>query len=78
MVESRMDTGFPAYSMLFEFGIMFGWQTQRSDSGGCAMRMLPDRLHFGEAYGAYRKIIVQGYYQFIPSLQHFAHSASGQ
>jgi len=22
MVENRMDTGFPAYSMLFEFGIM--------------------------------------------------------
>src|SRR2546430_13766104 len=39
VVESRMDTGFPAYSMLFEFGIMLGWQTQRSDSGGCGMRM---------------------------------------
>jgi len=24
MVESRMDTGFPAYSVLFEFGIMIG------------------------------------------------------
>jgi hypothetical protein len=39
VVESRMDISFPAYSMLFEFGIMFGWQTQRSDSGGCGMRM---------------------------------------
>ena len=39
VVESLMDTGFPAYATLFKFGIMFGWQTQRSDSGGCGMRM---------------------------------------
>src|ERR1039457_1621377 len=39
VVERRMDTGFRGYPMLSEFGIMFGWQTQRSDSGGCGMRM---------------------------------------
>jgi hypothetical protein len=39
VVERRMDTGFLGYPMLFEFGMMFGWQTQRSDSGGCGMRM---------------------------------------
>jgi hypothetical protein len=39
MVESLMDTGFPAYATLFKFGIMFGWKTQRSDSGGCGMGM---------------------------------------
>ena len=39
MPECCMDTEFPGYSMLLKFGIMFGWQTQRSDSGGCGMRM---------------------------------------
>jgi hypothetical protein len=26
VVESRIATGFPAYSMLVEFGMIFGWQ----------------------------------------------------
>lgn len=39
VVERRTDTGFRGYPMLSEFGMMFGWQTQRSDSGGCGMRM---------------------------------------
>src|ERR1035437_9634547 len=39
VVERRMDTGFRGYPRLSEFGMMFGWQTQRSDSGGCGMRM---------------------------------------
>src|SRR3989304_4576309 len=34
-----MDTGSSAYSMLFKLGMMFGWQIQRSERGGCGMRM---------------------------------------
>ena len=39
VLESRMDSGFQAFLMLRNFGMMFGWQTQRSDSGGCGTRM---------------------------------------
>ena len=39
VLESRMDSGFQAFLMLRNFGMMFGWQTQRSDSGGCGMHM---------------------------------------
>ena len=37
--ENPMDTGLAACSMLLEFGIMFEWKTQRSDSGDCGMHM---------------------------------------
>ena len=38
MPESRMDTGFQGFRKVLEFGIMFGWPIQRSDSGGCGTR----------------------------------------
>jgi hypothetical protein len=34
--ENRMDIGFLAFPTLLEVDIMFGWKTQRSDSGGSA------------------------------------------
>ena len=39
MPETRMDSGSWAFSMLFKLGMMFGWQIQPSESGGCGMHM---------------------------------------
>jgi hypothetical protein len=38
MSESRMDIGFQVFRKTLAFGIMSGWPTQRSDSGGCGTR----------------------------------------
>ena len=39
MPETRMDTGSSAFSMLLKLVMMFGWQIQPSESGGCGMHM---------------------------------------
>src|ERR1700674_3561572 len=40
MSRRRMVIGFQAFCKVFKFGIMFGWQIQRSVSGGCGTRTL--------------------------------------
>ena len=39
MPETRMDSGSSAFSMLLKLVMMFGWQIQPSESGGCGMHM---------------------------------------
>ena len=39
MPETRMDAGSSAFSMLLKLVMMFGWQIQSSESGGCGMHM---------------------------------------
>lgn len=38
VAENSMDIGFLAFPTLLDIYIMFGWKTQRSDSGGSRMR----------------------------------------
>jgi hypothetical protein len=47
-----MDTGFAAFAMLFELGLIFAWQTQRSGSGGYRVfRKMLDSGHPLEDWG---------------------------
>jgi len=38
MAVSRMDIGLRGFLVVFEFGIMYGWPIQQSDSGACGTR----------------------------------------
>jgi hypothetical protein len=47
-----MDTGFAAFAMPFELGLIFAWQTQRSGSGGYRVfRKMLDGGHPLEDWG---------------------------
>jgi len=41
MPETRMDIGSLEFSMLLKIVMMFGWQIQPSESGGCGMHIKP-------------------------------------